>query len=70
MEDSKVFIIAAAIVTLSSIISVTYYNVNENNNLARNLDNIAGKGIDPLAVRCAYSPDKMSCVVYAAGSKK
>lgn len=70
MEDSKVFIIAATIVVLSIISSVAYYNVNENNNLARNLDNIAGKGIDPLAVRCAYSPEKIACVAYAAGSKK
>lgn len=70
MEESKVFIIAATIVVLSIISSVAFYNVNENNNLARNLDNIAGKGIDPIAIRCAYSPDKTMCIVYSAGAKK
>lgn len=70
MEDSKVFIIAATIVVLSVIASITLYNVNENNNLARNLDNIAGKGIDPIAVRCAYSPEKTTCLVYASGARK
>lgn len=70
MEDNKVFIIAATIVVLSVIGSVAFYNVNENNNMARNLDNVAGKGIDPIAVRCAYSPDKTTCIVYAAGAKK
>lgn len=70
MEDNKVFIIAATIVVLSVIGSVAFYNVNENNNMARNLDNVAGKGIDPIAVRCAYSPEKTTCIVYAAGAKK
>lgn len=70
MNDTKVYIIAGTIVVLSIISSIAFYNVNENNNLARNLDNIAGKGIDPIAVRCAYSPDRTMCVVYSAGVKK
>ena len=71
MEDNKIFIISAAIVVLSLIAAVGYYNINQTNSMARNLDNIAGKGIDPLSVRCAYanSTDTI-CIAYAAASKK
>jgi len=69
--DKTVLIISVAIVLLSAIVSLGYYNVVQNNNMARNLDNIAGKGIDPVAVRCAYaSSSDTICVVYAATGKK
>lgn len=69
--DKTVLIISVAIVLVSGIASLGYYNVVQNNNMARNLDNIAGKGIDPVAVRCAYAGSSDTiCTVYAASGKK
>lgn len=69
--DKTILIISVSIVLLAVIASLGYYNVNQNNNMARNLDNIAGKGIDPVAVRCAYANSSDTiCIAYAASGKK
>ena len=69
--DKTILIISVSIVLLAVIASLSYYNVNQNNNMARNLDNIAGKGIDPVAVRCAYANSSDTiCIAYAASGKK
>ena len=67
----EIWVISVSIVLLAVIGALSYYNVNQNNNMARNLDNIAGKGIDPVAVRCAYANSSDTiCIAYAASGKK
>ena len=69
--DKTILVISVSIVLLAIIGALSYYNVNQNNNMARNLDNIAGKGIDPVAVRCAYANSSDTiCIAYAASGKK
>jgi len=69
--DKTILVISVSIVLLAVIGALSYYNVNQNNNMARNLDNIAGKGIDPLSVRCAYANSSDTiCIAYAASGKK
>lgn len=69
--DKTILVISVSIVLLAVIGALSYYNVNQNNNMARNLDNIAGKGIDPVAVRCAYANSSDTiCIAYAASGKK
>ena len=47
--------------------SIAYYNLQELNAVKTNIEAAAAKGIDPVAVRCAYaSSNDMVCVAYAA----
>lgn len=64
-------IICAAIVAIGGIVSATMYNLNDRNNMAKNIETAITKGIDPLSVKCAYetSPNAI-CITYAATAKK
>jgi hypothetical protein len=47
--------------------SIAYYNLSSLNAMKTNIDAAVVKGIDPIAVRCAYaSSSDMMCVAYAA----
>lgn len=52
------------------VISICYYNYSEMKSLERNIESAIVKGIDPVAVRCAYADQRdVICVAYAASSK-
>jgi len=46
------------------------YNINDRNNMARNIEAAIQKGVDPISVKCAYETDaKPVCMAYALGKK-
>jgi hypothetical protein len=62
----------ASIVVLISatlIASVTYYNIKRDEALKSSIESAIVKGIDPMAVRCAYGASDSVCLVYAATKK-
>jgi hypothetical protein len=65
--DLITFIISGALVVISIVIGITYYNVNDRKLMSANIDSAIAKGIDPISVRCsfAYSGDTI-CVAHAA----
>lgn len=73
MED-RVFIIALLVGFMSLVGSVTFYKYNELQAMKSNIESAIVKGIDPVAVRCAYTTDQRDviCVTYgvSAGAKK
>ena len=65
--DNNVFTVSLLIAIVSLISSVVFYNYSEVKSLERNIESAIVKGIDPVAVRCAYArKDDNICVAYAA----
>lgn len=66
-NESIVFTISVLIAVIALITSVTFYNLKKDEAIQSGINTAIEKGIDPIAVRCAYSSgeDKL-CIVYAA----
>jgi hypothetical protein len=64
-------IVCSAIVAIAGIISIMTYNINDRNNMAKNIEAAIAKGVDPLSVKCAYeiNPNAI-CITYAATTAK
>ena len=65
--NDNVFVgcVTLAIVTL--IGSITFYQYSELKSVERNVESAIVKGIDPVAVRCAYANERdVVCVAYGA----
>ena len=69
MKTELGFIIAVTLGVLALIISLAYNNYTELKSMERNIESEIVKGIDPVAVKCAYSPQNTMCTVYAAKAK-
>ena len=64
-------IVCVMILALSGIISVSMNYINDRNNMAKNIEAAIAKGIDPLAVKCAYETNPTAtCISYALNVKK
>jgi hypothetical protein len=71
LKDVKTLVIALAIIFVSVVIGVTYYNVNDRILMSKNIDSAIAKGLDPISVRCSFVTNTDTvCVAYAASSKK
>jgi hypothetical protein len=66
MGNEKVFIVAVLIGILSLIGSISYTKNAELKSMERNIESAIVKGIDPLAVRCAYGDSTWICMQYAS----
>ena len=65
--NDRVFIISILIGVVSLIGSVTFYKYNELQAMKSNIESAIVKGIDPVAVRCAYSNERdFICVAYGS----
>jgi hypothetical protein len=65
------FAVCAVILCIAGIISATMYNLNDRNNMAKNIESAINKGIDPLSVKCAYEVNPNAiCITYAATTAK
>jgi len=65
--NDNVFTISVASVVISFIGALLYYNVAQLNAIEKNVETAIAKGIDPIAVRCAYANERdVVCVAYAA----
>lgn len=66
MKDN-VFTVSVLLALVTLICSVTFYKYSELNSVERNVQSAISKGIDPIAVRCAYADARdVVCVAYAA----
>ena len=65
--NDNVFVSCVTVALITLICSVTFYQYSELKSVERNVESAIVKGIDPVAVRCAYSNhiDNV-CVAYAS----
>jgi hypothetical protein len=63
----KLAIVCLTLVTVSAIIGVSIYQVNDRVLMAKNIENAIAKGIDPMSVRCSYTRgDDPICIAFGA----
>ena len=66
MTESNLFTLCVTAVLITLIGSVSYYHTKQSEMMSRNIENGIVKGVDPVAVRCAYSRENDNiCVAYA-----
>lgn len=67
--NDRVFIISLLIGFMTLVSSIAFYKYNELQAMKSNIESAIVKGIDPVAVRCAYAQSNdVVCVAYAATS--
>jgi hypothetical protein len=60
-------IISSALIGISIVIGLTYYNISDRKLMSANIDSAIAKGIDPISVRCSFAQSGDTiCVVYAS----
>lgn len=62
-------IAAVTICVCSAIYGIVQYNLQRDAAMKSNIESAIVKGIDPIAVKCAYGYSDNVCVVYAANRK-
>lgn len=74
MNASSTFItisVCVMIMAMTGIIAVSFNYVNDRNNMAKNIEAAIAKGVDPLAVKCAYETSPTAtCITYGLNVKK
>jgi hypothetical protein len=77
MSDTKndtgliTFIVCVTIAVCSLIIGAFLYNINDRNNMAKNIEAAIQKGVDPISVKCSYETSPTStCIAYSMTIKK
>jgi hypothetical protein len=65
--NDNVFIVCITVAVISLISAVTFYNYEQLKSVQSNVESAIVKGIDPVAVRCAYARESdVVCVAYGA----
>lgn len=62
-------LVAVTISIISIVIGVVFYNVKQTESMQSNIESAIVKGIDPVAVKCAYGHADSVCAVYVATKK-
>ena len=55
MKTENLFISCVMVAVLSIVAAISYNSYNETQAMQKNIDSAIAKGIDPLAVKCAWS---------------
>lgn len=63
-------VVGSVVIVATLVASVTYYNIKKDEAMKSSIESAIVKGIDPMAVRCAYGNSDTVCLVYAASLKK
>jgi hypothetical protein len=67
MNFDTTLVVCAAIILFVSVIGISAFHINDRILMSKNVDAAISKGIDPLAVRCAYARENdVVCVAFAA----
>ena len=66
MEKLITLCVSIVVITITAIVSSTYYSIQQNEAMKSSIESAIVKGIDPMAVRCAYGSNDNICMVYAA----
>jgi pyruvate/oxaloacetate carboxyltransferase len=68
-KDLITVALSVVIMTCTAIVATVVYNLNDRNNMAKNIEAAIAKGVDPLSVKCAYdTTPSATCITYALTS--
>ena len=69
--NDNVFVSCVTLAIVTLIGSMTFYKYSELKSVERNVESAIVKGIDPVAVRCAYATTSdLVCVAYSASHQQ
>jgi len=64
-------IVCITIAVCSIVVGTFLANINDRNNMAKNIEAAIQKGVDPISVKCSYETNPTStCIAYAMSLKK
>lgn len=64
-------VVCIAIFLTACIASVSAYNLNQQNNMAKNIESAIAKGVDPISIKCTYDQvSTATCIAYALKGNK
>lgn len=64
-------IVCITIAICSIVVGTFLSNINDRNNMAKNIEAAIQKGVDPISVKCSYETTPTStCIAYAMSLKK
>lgn len=64
-------IVCITIAVCSIVVGTFLSNINDRNNMAKNIEAAIQKGVDPISVKCSYETNPTStCIAYAMVAKK
>ena len=66
MSESKLISICITLVAVSAILAASYYHMQKDRLMSANIENGIVKGVDPVAIKCAYDSQGTMCMLYAA----
>lgn len=69
-KDIIALVFGVVLVAVTAIICMTYYSLQRDLAMKSNIESAIVKGIDPVAVRCAYGSSDTLCIVYASAHNK
>lgn len=70
MNFDNTLAICGTIIAVVAALGISVFHINDRLLMAKNIDNAINKGIDPIAVRCAYVQENdVVCVAFAANNK-
>lgn len=69
-KELNTIVICMTLILCSIVVAFTLYNLNDRNNMAKNIETAIQKGIDPISVKCAYETSSNAvCITYSMGKK-
>jgi hypothetical protein len=64
------FIVGISTIIVAVVAAVAMYNIEDRNNMSKNMEQAISKGVDPLSVKCAYETNtSQTCTILALGKK-
>jgi hypothetical protein len=70
-KEFTTVIVCITIALCALIASFAIYNINDRNNMSKNIETAIQKGIDPISVKCAYETSANAvCITYSMSGKK
>jgi hypothetical protein len=69
-KDLITICVSITIVLCTTIVGGFMYNLNDRNNMAKNIEAAITKGVDPLSVKCAYETGANPVCITMAATKK
>lgn len=69
-KEFTTLMVCITLAVCSCIAAVTIYNINDRNNMSKNIESAIQKGINPISVKCAYETNANAvCIAYSMNNK-
>jgi len=69
-KEFTTVMVCLTVAACAAIAAFSIYNVNDRNNMAKNIDSAIQKGVDPISVKCAYETNANAvCIAYSMSKK-